>query len=217
MAAIGKILKTLMSEANVSESELARNTGLGQPVVHRLASNQTQNPKIDTLSPIASFFSLTISQLIGDDPLPVHRISNVANPKCKTWKRLPILSWDLILPWLEDAEFRKTLLRQSKDWLLSDITLSQKAYALRISNQDMQPTFPPKTLLIIEPDLIPKNNDYVIVNLNCDILFKKIFKDGKHTYFKSENPDHRPITLTQDNYTSYGVVMQARMDFARKH
>jgi len=217
MPAIGKILKTLMSEANVTESELARNTGLGQPVVHRLASDQTLNPKIDTLSPIAHFFSLTISQLIGDDPLPNNRISKLENSRCKTWKRLPILNWDQIENWVEDNAYRKTMSSQLTEWLLSDITLSQSAYALRTVDQSMLPTFPADALLIVEPKLKPKHNDYVVVYLNKEIVLKKMVMAGKHVYFKSDNPDFSPISLSHNNYTSYGIVMQVRMDFALKH
>ena len=46
-------LKKLLTNANISEAELARRTGIAQPMVNRLATGKNKNPKLETLKPIA--------------------------------------------------------------------------------------------------------------------------------------------------------------------
>ncbi len=57
-------LKCLMQQA-----ELAERTGIGQPVVHRIASGETHNPKLGTLRPLARYFGISIDTLIGEAPM----------------------------------------------------------------------------------------------------------------------------------------------------
>src|SRR5439155_6774459 len=83
----------------INESELARRTGIGQPVVHRICSGETDNPKVATLSPIANFFAISISQLIGDEPLSTDRIPGTFNPDAQGWRQIPLLDWEQIIAW----------------------------------------------------------------------------------------------------------------------
>jgi len=69
MKNLSEILSHLMSEANIKSAELARKTGIGQPVIYRLMTGVTENPQILTLKPIADYFGKSIDQLLGLAPL----------------------------------------------------------------------------------------------------------------------------------------------------
>jgi SOS-response transcriptional repressor LexA len=73
MTKLSTILKQLMSEDNINTSALARKTNILQPVMHRLVTGDTDNPRIDTLLPIAEYFGITVDQLMGKFPLPAER------------------------------------------------------------------------------------------------------------------------------------------------
>lgn len=75
---LATILKELLQKNKISESELARKTGVCQPVIHRMASGETDNPKIKTLLPIARYFDISIDELIGDKPLIRDGLSNAS-------------------------------------------------------------------------------------------------------------------------------------------
>ncbi len=65
MENLSNILSHLMAKTGIKSAELARKTGIGQPVVYRLMTGTTENPQILTLKPIADFFGVSIDQLIG--------------------------------------------------------------------------------------------------------------------------------------------------------
>src|SRR5215216_7490151 len=97
---LASTLKTLLGELNLSESELARQTGVGQPVIHRMASGETDNPKIDTLRPIAKFFDISLEQLIGDIPLEKKSIFHVE----REWFNIPLITLMDVADWIASKE-----------------------------------------------------------------------------------------------------------------
>jgi SOS-response transcriptional repressor LexA len=206
------ILKGLMAELGINESELARRTGIGQPVVHRICSGETDNPKVATLSPIANFFAISISQLIGDEPLPTDRIPGTFNPDAQGWRQIPLLAWDQVLPWPKLTQKSGPL-----PTISTDMELGQHAYAVAVRDTTMEPRFPEGTVLIIDPELRPNSMDFAIVHVEGHNLpnFKQILIDGEQTILKSLNADFKTLLLNKP-YKFLGVMVQSRMDFKKR-
>jgi len=210
---MSRILKELMAELGINESELARRTGIGQPVVHRICSGETDNPKVATLSPIANFFAISISQLIGDEPLPADRIPGTFNPGVQGWRQIPLLTWKQVLYWPDLSE--KSIPLPS---ISTDVPMSQYAYAVSARDTTMEPRFPEGTLLLIDPDLKPNSLDFAIVHIEGHELphFKQILIDGGHTILKPLNTDFKTLLLDKP-HRFLGVMVQSRMDFKKKN
>lgn len=208
MKKLSPILKALMAEIKISESELARRTGVGQPVVHRIASGETDNPKVATLSPIANYFAISISQLIGDEPLPENRLPGTFNPGTHGWMQVPLLSWEQLTQWPSLTDNTKPT--QS---ISTDLHLSENAYALKVRDNTMEPRFPEGMLVIVEPALQPENRDFAIAHIDGQKLptFKQVLLDGNMAYLKPINPDFQPVPLDK-KHRFLGVVVQSRMD-----
>jgi transcriptional regulator with XRE-family HTH domain len=68
-ANLAKVLTHLASKKGLTSSELARQTGIAQPVIYRLMTGVTENPQILTLKPIADYFEISIDQLLGSTSL----------------------------------------------------------------------------------------------------------------------------------------------------
>lgn len=211
-SSMSKILKGLMAELGINESELARRTGIGQPVVHRICSGETDNPKVATLSPIANFFAISISQLIGDEPLPVDRIPGTFNPDAQGWRQIPLLNWEQVLHWPNLNQKSAPL-----PTISTDIELGQHAYAVSARDTTMEPRFPEGTILLIDPDLKPNNLDFAIIHIDGHDLpnFKQILIDGSHTILKPLNTDFKTLLLDKP-HKFLGVMVQSRMDFKKK-
>ena len=211
-SSMSKILKGLMAELGINESELARRTGIGQPVVHRICSGETDNPKVATLSPIANFFAISISQLIADEPLPPERIPGTFNPDAHGWRQIPLLAWNQVLHWPNLTEKLAPL-----PTISTDIELGQHAYAVSTRDTTMEPRFPEGTILLIDPNLKPNSLDFAIVHVEGYDLpnFKQVLIDGGHTILKPLNTDFKTLLLDKP-HKFLGVMVQSRMDFKKK-
>lgn len=205
---LAKTLKSLLAKDKLSESELARKTGVGQPVIHRMASGETDNPKIESLRPIAKFFSISIDQLIGDVPIPttlpkyhieqeMYNLPLITLSDATTW---PLCRNELIL----------------KTYVQTNIQISEFAYAIRLRDSTMTPMFPDGTLLIIEPNHQYKHRDFVVAQLSGEkkAIFKQLLIDGPKKYLKSVDREYPPIEMQIKDHI-LGVMLQARIDFRR--
>ena len=212
MKKLSSNLKALMAEIHISESELARRTGIGQPVIHRIASGETDNPKVATLSPIANFFAISISQLIGDEPLPANRIPGTFNPDVIGWTQIPLVTWEELVDWPNSKDRSKPT--QS---ISTDTPLGEHAFAVIVKDTTMEPRFPEGTILIVDPSMQPRDRDYAIVHIEGAKTpsFKQVLIDGDTTYLKPLNPDFKTVHLDKKHHF-LGVMVQARMDFKRQ-
>lgn len=58
-----------MDRADITENELARQTGVPQPTINRILSGESRDPRTGTLEKLAEFFNVTVTQLRGEAPL----------------------------------------------------------------------------------------------------------------------------------------------------
>lgn len=202
------VLRALMDSQHLSESELARRTGIGQPVIHRMLSGETGNPKIETLRPIASYFTLTINELIGDEPLPKDALSGTLGKRVPNWNRVPLLTWEQAtqLPYVNHAE--------CEQFVATDQDVSDNAYALTIKDSTMLPRFPENAIIIVDPAYTPIDRDFAIVHIDGhkQVTFKQILIDGEETYLKPLNPDFK-VSVLDKKHRFLGVLVQARIDY----
>ncbi len=71
MKNLADVLSFLMTSTGIKSAELARKTGVAQPVISRLMTGVTNNPQILTIKPIADFFAINLEQLLGISPLGI--------------------------------------------------------------------------------------------------------------------------------------------------
>src|SRR3990167_4433236 len=152
-------LKNLLHNAKLSENELARRTGIPQQVINRILSGENQNPKIATLSPLANYFMVSISQLIGDGDIQLSEAK--LNTKHFGWQEIPLLDWNELSKLPLDK-----LLLNSKDKLSIDISHSGMVFATRMVGNSMEPKFTEGTLLIFDSHKKPSNGDFVLLRLS---------------------------------------------------
>lgn len=125
MENLSTVLTYLMSEKGIKSAELARKTGIGQPVIYRMMTGTTENPQVLSLKPIADFFGVSLDQLLGLSPLnsqkPLDNISlhNLTN-KLTTIKTIASVLVDL-LPELIEGYKKAISANLIKDEVPTDI------------------------------------------------------------------------------------------------
>ncbi|HLB42982.1 MAG TPA: S24 family peptidase [Gammaproteobacteria bacterium] len=147
-------LRKLLVLANLSEGELSRRTKIKQPIIHRLLSGENKNPKLMTLKPIADYFKLSISQLIGE-----HEISTLwrgfTSQDHHGWVEVPLINWE--------EQIRASNKQKPSQFIVTECNVGKEAFAFYISDQSMEPVIPEKSIVIIEPELIPLNGNYIAI------------------------------------------------------
>lgn len=206
MKNLNKILRALMEETRLSESELARRCQIGQPVIHRILSGETDNPRVATLSQIANYFSISISQLIGDSPLPSNRLPGTHNLTANALSLVPLINWEQATHWPTDIN--------NPSMVATDLVVEEGAFALMVKDNTMFPRFVEGMTLIIDPKRLAKNRDFVIVHLSeqPQAVFKQILTDGDDIYLKPLNPDFKTMLVDKSRFRFIGTVIQARED-----
>lgn len=207
MHKLAKVLKFLLERHQLTETELSRRINLGQPVIHRIASGETRNPKLETLSPIANYFQISINQLIGDEPLPlVHNELSDALPA--QLRSVPLLSWDQVSHW---PKLKKMPI--GSDCVYTDLVLSQQGFAVKVQDTTMRPRFPEETLLLVEPEIKPTDRSYVIFKMahKPQAVFRQFFTDGNSYYLNPMNPAFEKLVIGSEDIC-LGVVVQIRTD-----
>ena len=125
MENLSTVLTHLVAEKGISSAELARKTGISQPVVYRLISGETSNPQVLTLKPIADYFGVSLEQLLGLVPLDnqssldnalLHSVST----KLSTVKTVASVLMDL-LPGLIEGYQKAVAANLVKEMVSSDI------------------------------------------------------------------------------------------------
>lgn len=196
-------LHHLMQLKNVNEAELARQTSLPQPTIHKILSGKTSDPRMSTLKTIANYFQLTLDDLYSGDVLFKTNISTAG-------KSIPIISW-------EDCTKQKhvtTSLSATnwEKWILIDHA-NGGTYGL-ITKPSMESRFPRKTVLIIDIDVKPIDGDLIVVQYpdTLEATLREISIDGPNKVLLSTNP-----TSAQDkldiNIKIIGTVIQSRFSY----
>lgn len=210
---ISQIMRRLMAEVKVTEAELARRTSIPQPTLHRILSGATRSPRGDSLSPLANFFSITISQLIGDDSLPKERIPGTYNPGIQGWATIPLISWEQATHW---PKLKADLLKTEWDqWSSTDSKIGPNGFGLVVAGESMSPRFSDGTILIFDPDYPAKDRDYVVVHVKGqkNATFKQFMIDGDDKYLKPLNSEFKTTLLVEGEYRIIGTMVQSRFDF----
>ncbi len=206
MTKLSLVLKKLIPEHRLNTSELARLTGVLQPVLHRMVTGETDNPKIATLLPIAKHFNITVDQLMGEAPLDIASESL----KLQNWHQIPLLDWPTVSQWPNVT---------ASHTVETNALISANAYALTVKDSTMSPRFPVGTLLIIDADLTPANQDFAVIELEPkeEPTFRQVFFDRNDIYLKPSNPDFKTIHLEKtSSYRFLGVVVESKTALKQK-
>jgi SOS-response transcriptional repressor LexA len=205
---LSTVLKRLMTECNIDDAKLSETTGVPFTTIARMRSNIKANPTASSLRPLASYFGISISQLLGDEPLSTaHLLSENT-----TSRQIPLISWQRAAAWADDNDIKH---KDICNWLSIDLPLSPKSFAVTIENRGFGQPFNAGNILIIDPSATPTSKDYVLLQLRAreEICLKEIIFDGDHTYLKSVNPELTQASPLSKDYKLIGVVIELRQRY----
>lgn len=213
-------LKRLMlADDEISEGELSRKTGIPQSTIHRIVSGQIKESKPSTLKPLANYFGLTIAQLQGEEPIPLHRSSEQRSHERRYLgtpaRLLPLITWEMAANW---ANLCKGYQHDpTMGWVATNKEVGPHAFGLTIQGNSMTathgPSFEDGFEVVVDPDRKPMHRDFVVVKqaTGSAILRQLSIEGGAYDLFPL-NPRY-PVTSLNTLDDICGVVCQLLATF----
>lgn len=193
---IGDVLSELLKKYNLNALELERLTGVPSSTIYRLLKDKGGNPTIDVLKKLSSFFQVTVSQLIGEDPIGC--------------KQIPFIKPMDIFCFLDSSQDRNLEI----DSVPIDFPLSSKCFATLSQDNMMEPFILVNSIVIVDPERKITNKDFVLLikSKNEKPIIRQIISDGDDFYLKVLNSNF-PVELKKidlKNYFFIGVIVHYR-------
>lgn len=159
-----------------NQSELARFCGLSPQAVQKWISGETA-PRGKNLIKAAEFLGVSPIELqFGEKQNHI----NVASANIGI-RKIPLISYVQAGDWIKATNSYQV--GNAHEWLLTDLELSDNAFALEIKGDSMLPDFKPGDRVIIDPAVSPSPGDFVVAhNGNGEAKFKKYRPRGQNEH-----------------------------------
>lgn len=195
---LGKNLDYLLEQHNLDLKNLSLSTGVSVPTIVRMKRSDS-NPTVSSLEPILEFFRIDAHSFLYE---------NISDPEYQKKQRLgnlvpvPIYS-------LEDISNENSKPKVTQFIGAAGIT-SDKIFGICINSEALLPAFQSNSIVLIDPDLEPREGDYVLCCLGNENMpiFRQIFMDGKEIFFKPINPGFGGMK-SYDEYKILGIVIKS--------
>jgi len=91
-------------------------------------------------------------------------------------------------------------------------------YALQVLDDSMEPEFPVKCIIVIEPSEVCASGAYVIITVDGERLFRQWVRDDQNQeQLVALNPRYPSIALSGTNHKIEGVIVQRNIRRKIKH
>lgn len=196
-----KNIDLLMTEGRLNAEELSRRTGLPASTIKKIRNHVDSNPTLSTLSPLSQYFSLTISQLVGDEPFPKTRMSGAYQLDTNKLFHIPLINWQTAIHWLGAID-------HSHPTITTEHKYSKQAYALLVEEENWE-NLAKDTALLVEPTLDAEHRDFVIVHKvgQKTPTLKQILIDDEQIYLKPVTQGYN-IAIFTPEYKILGVIVE---------
>ena len=175
-------------------------------------------PHTKRLPAIAARLQVTVEWLLtGDGPMDRDNLTKRGGARTvqegPEIRAVPLISWVAAGQWSEAVDTYRV--GEGEKPVYTTKRVSSQAFALRVVGDSMvnpngHPTFPPGSIIIVDPSRRPENKDAVIVRLDHskDVTFKQlVIQDGGERWLKPLNPQYPPVRY-DDSAVIVGVVVQ---------
>jgi len=199
---IGTQIAAARARARLSQKELGERCGVSASAVTQWERDKT-TPTLAALKALSLACDVNVSDILegylnlSEVPMRRGRVPLIAATQAGGWREIV----DPYAPGL------------AEEWVEVTVPVRPHTFALRVDGDSMETRFPAGIIIIVEPDLAPKNGDFVVARWNGQSTFKQLVIDGGMVLLKQLNPRY-PILPMPEGGEVVGVVRQALMTFA---
>lgn len=203
-------IKERLDEIGWSQSLLATRSGVSQSAISKIVLGQAEQSR--KLPEIANALGVRADWLAyGRLPKLVIDSEPESGPTIQSW--VPLISWVQAGAFCDSPDIYEP--GDGEALIPIPRVVGPHAYALRIegdsmvSPNTMTRSYPPSTIIYVDPDRSPVNGDKVIAKtIDGSVTFKQYRTDGGQHFLVPLNPQYPTITMGEDMHIC-GVVVGA--------
>jgi len=198
METLAQRLRYCRERAKLSQSELARRVGIKPQAIQYIESGKVYKPRN----------ILEIAEVVGVD---AHWLSSGKGAMAghakltltsKTPVQVPLRSWQQTAAHCEEVE----------SWIPTTAEVSERAYALKVKSDSMEPEFAPGDFIVADPERHYRHGSYVIAHLanQSELILRELAIDGGRHYLKPLNPRYQIETCGENDRICATVVFKGK-------
>ncbi|HDL5976629.1 TPA: helix-turn-helix domain-containing protein [Mannheimia haemolytica] len=208
---LGDRIKSRRKELKLTQKDLATALkGVSHVAVSQWESSTTK-PNSENILDLSTVLQCDISWLLRGNGE-----SNVL-PASLGMTKIPLISYIQAGQWTGIDDFRETC--GDYEYILTDLEVSEDAFALEIKGDSMEPDFIEGDRVIIDPDVQPHAGEFVAaINGDYEATFKKyrpledLDEYGRqHFELIALNPDYHKLSTLKQEIRIIGTMVEHRI------
>ena len=208
---LGDRIRNRRKELKLTQKDLATALkGVSHVAISQWESNTTK-PNAENILDLSTVLQCEISWLLRGNGE-----SNVV-PASIGMTKIPLISYIQAGQWTGIDDFRETC--GDYEYILTDLDVSDDAFALEIKGDSMTPDFLEGDVVIIDPNEPPHDGEFVAaINGNYEATFKKYRPLGEVDNFGREhfelialNPDYPKLSTLKQEIRIIGTMVEHRI------
>ena len=181
LSVVGKRIKKLLTEKNISQKELSEKTKIKQQIISDWI-NGRRNPKKESLEKLATALKVSVNELLSDKPSPQETNSNIL--------KLPILT-TVMCGKPDYCELDEKVI---DDFLeVPNFMFPNSNFIVKCLGTSMLPDIPPQAYCVIKKMDTPLNNKFMLVKTENGFTIKKIVITNGKIQLEYLNPKGKKI------------------------
>jgi len=189
---VGERIRIAREKLGLTQVQLAKKVGVSRGAIWQWESDRTQQIRRDKVPRLAAVLGLdptALSPFGGGGVSPVDRANKPSYVVLLSWSDLEAIS--------AGGKMKMSALKKP-GYIEVDVDISPEARALRIDDGSMEPGFKKRDIIILDPNLEPREGDHVLVRLQQtgEHLFRRYVARARGAYdLLAENPDYPTVTI----------------------
>jgi len=180
---------------------LSQKSGIAVGTIQRIMTDPVCNPTLFSLEAICKALKISLFELIGE-----------FSDEKKKYKDIPFFAPEELSIFLEKPWNSKNISFKKKKTIKVSSSIGKNAFATRMVNDiEILPLFTKDSLLIFDPNKVPRNGHYVLVNIAIKnkIYFKQFIETDDRQYIKSIIPISEECLMALDSNDKIIAVLIA--------
>ncbi|MBF0436974.1 MAG: LexA family transcriptional regulator [Magnetococcales bacterium] len=202
-------IRLARKHADLTQKELADKVGISQTAVHKLEIGRSRlSRKTVTIALTCGVDPIWLDTGRGEMALPGAAAYGEGGKADRTYPliaRIPLISWDELAKYCgESADDFKP---EAKSWIPVAPKASERAFALKVPDDSMEPEFREGEVIIIDPMMVGSHNQFLVAREGTNRpTFKRFIDHGGQKYLKPMN-NRYPMIEVKGELKVCGVVV----------